>query len=277
MTILFGIIFVVFLPISPSKAWFLDERERHIAVRRILAESDRGERSSFSFQQILQSLKLDWITISSFLFGFLITATSGVIVFSSLIISEMGYSSTDTLLYGAPSGAVQLLFIWIGVGICFFFPKERCLTMVTLSIVPLVGSILLLALLHLNHWGRIVGSWLGACITSVMTITLSLNASNARGNTRKSVVNNLFFVGYSLAAIVGPQWWDYSVDPTYRTGLIVSVAMWAVFIVYSLGYRCMCIYHNKKRDAMAERGEMPVYDETHDLTDKDDLYHRYSY
>lgn len=277
LTIFFGILFIVLIPLHPSNAWFLSERERHIAVNRILAESDRGEKSTFNMRQIIQSLKFDWITISSFFFGFLVTATSGPIVFASLIVEEMGFSPNKILLYGAPSGAVQLLLIWVGVIILYFFPKQRCLALILLSSVPLVGTILLFALPELNHWGRIVASWLASCITSIMTILLSLNASNTRGNTRKAVVNNTFFIGYCLAAIIGPQWWNYSKDPTYHTGLTVNIVFWGVFEVFLIGYRYMCIRENKKRDEMAERGEIPDYDDATDLTDKDDMYHRYSY
>ncbi|CUM67124.1 uncharacterized protein PRCAT00004813001 [Priceomyces carsonii] len=277
LTIFMGVIFMLVIPLSPGEARFLSERERHIAVNRILAENDRGERTSFNFKQMLSSLKLDYYTICSFLFGFLVTVTSGPIIFSSLIISEMGYTGTKVLEFGAPSGAVQLGIIWLGVVLTTFFPKERCISVMCLALVPLVGTILLLALPETNPWGRIVASWLGSCITSIMSILLSLNASNTRGNTRKSLINNIFFFGYSLAAIIYPQWWNYTRDPNFRAGLIANICFWAFFEALVLSYRFVCISENKKRDIIAEKGEIPDYDLTLDLTDREDMYHRYSY
>lgn len=277
LTIAFGIVFILMLPFSPAKAWFLSERERHIAVRRLLVESDRGERQSFNVKQIVQSLKFDWVVICSFLFGFLITVTSGPITFASLIISEMGYTGDKTLELGSPSGAIQLVLIWVGVLLCKLFPRERCFIIMFLSLVPLVGTILLLALPEENQWGRIVASWLGACILSFMSTLLSLNASNARGNTRKSIVNNCFFLGYCLAAIVYPQWWNYSVDPTYRRGLIANICFWGFFLILVFFYRSMCIYENKKKERLIAEGKVSLYDTSKDMTDKEDIYHRYDY
>lgn len=274
MTLAAGIIFLLVLPLSPLKAWFLNERQQTIAVQRILVESDRGERNSFNKQQLVESLSFDWITYSSFFFGFLVTVTSGPIVFLSLYLSQMGYTGFKVLEYGAPSGAVQLIAIWVGVALCYKWPDQRCLIIMFLTLVPIVGNILLLALPEENHWAGIVGSWLGSCITSFMSITISLNASNVRGNTKKSVVNSAFYLGYDLAAIIYPQWWNYSKDPRYRVGLAVDIAFWVIFEILVFSYRLMAKYENKKRDNMTH---IEPYDEDHDLTDKQDKYHRYSY
>ena len=80
--------------------------------------------------------------------------------FASLVISNIGYDKFQTMLYTAPSGAVQILFIWIGVLGCYLFPKNRSLIVMVLVIVPLVGNILLLKLSISAGWGLIVASWL---------------------------------------------------------------------------------------------------------------------
>lgn len=277
ITILVGAIFYFFVPFQPGTAYFLTERERQIATARILLESDRGEKQSFSFQQLRESFDFDWITVSAFLFGFLITATSGPIIFASLYLKNMGYDSYKVVEYGLPAGAIQLICIWAGVAATRIFPKERCLIIMGLILVPLAGNIVLLALPASNHWGAIVGAWLGSCITSFMSVFLSLIASNTRGNTRKSIVNNVFFIGYSVAAIVYPQWWNYTKDPTYRTGLSVDVAFWVLLEAIVLFYRFWCIKENKRRDRLEDEGLVIEKDSHADLTDKDDLHHRYMY
>lgn len=65
------------------------------------------------------------------------------------------------MLYTAPSGAVQLLLIWIGVIGCALFPRSRSAVALSLMIPPLVGCILLLKLpIPDAGWGVIVSSWL---------------------------------------------------------------------------------------------------------------------
>ncbi|KAG7883372.1 hypothetical protein KL937_000545 [Ogataea polymorpha] len=276
VTIVAGVLFCVMVPLKPSNAWFLNERERQVAVHRILAESDRGEKNSWDWGQAKECLT-DWSTWSSFLFGFCVTVTSGPIIFASLMINNFGYDEFKTMEYSSPSGAVQFLAIWVGVAMLWKYPNQRCIIIMILTLVPIIGNIMLICMRKDNGWGLIVGAWLGACITSFYSICLSLNASNVRGNTKKSIVNNAFYVGYSLAGIVYPQWWNYSKDPTYLTGLITDLAFWALFEVLVFAYRWKCIKENKKRDELFKTGVLPEYEPDLDLTDKQDLYHRYSY
>lgn len=277
LTILVGGLFYFLVPFQPGSAYFLTEREREIAKARILMESDRGEKQSFSLDQLRESFDFDWITISAFLFGFLITATSGPIIFASLYLLNMGYDKYQVVKYGLPAGAIQLVCIWMGVAATRVLPNERCFIIMGLILVPLVGNVVLLSLPASNHWGGIVGAWLGSCISSFMSVFLSLIASNTRGNTRKSIVNNVFFIGYSVAAIVYPQWWNYTNDPTFRIGLSVDVAFWVLLEAIVLFYRFWCIRENKRRDRLEDEGSVPERDSQADLTDKDDLHHRYMY
>jgi hypothetical protein len=64
------------------------------------------------------------------------------------------------MLYTAPSGAVQVALLWIGVVGCWMFPRNRTLVVLALIIPGLVGNILLLKLSVDSGWGMIVSSWL---------------------------------------------------------------------------------------------------------------------
>lgn len=275
-TLFAGVVFLALVPFAPNRAWFFTEREKLIAVQRLLSESDRGEKNEWNWGQAKECLT-DWGTWFAFLCGVLITITAGPIIFSSLMIQEFGYDKFDTIKYGSPSGAVQLSFIWIGVAMLYFVPKQRSIVICLLTLVPIVGNIMLLVMRNRSGWGLIVGSWLGSCVTSFYAILLSLNASNIRGNTKKSIVNNMFYVGYSLGCIIFPQWWNYTKDPTYKNGLIVDIAAWVFFEFLVIAYRFKCVYENKKRDKLAEQGLIPDYSDMADLTDVQDLNHRYSY
>lgn len=75
------------------------------------------------------------------------------------MIKQLGYTASETLLYNAPSGAVQIAAIWLGVGMCLLFPTKRCLVVVGLILIPIVGCIMLLTL-PFSGWPIIIGSWL---------------------------------------------------------------------------------------------------------------------
>lgn len=272
-TLVSGILFFLVVPFTLKDAWFFSEREKQIAIKRLLDESDHGEKDDWNWDQAMECLT-DWGAWFSLLSGLMITITCGPIIFASLIINDMGYDVYKTMEYGAPSGAVQLAAIWIGVAALHFFPKQRVIVISLLILIPIVGNIMLLVLRERGGWGVIVGAWLGSCITSFYSILLSLNASNIRGNTKKSIVNNLFYIGYCVGCVIYPQWWNYSKDPTYKDGLCVDIAGWVFFEIIIYLYRFKCIHENKKRDKLVE---FPEYPENMDLTDVQDLHHRYSY
>ncbi|ESW98278.1 hypothetical protein KL918_003978 [Ogataea parapolymorpha] len=275
-TLVVGLLFYFMVPLSPKEAWFLTEREKTIAVHRLLAEADRGEKKSWDWDQAKECLT-DWVAWSSFLFGLITTMCSCPIGFSTIIINGFGYDKFKTMEYSSPSGAVQFVMIWIGVAMIKIAPRQRCIIICLLILVPLAGNIMLFKMRFSGGWGVIVGGWLGSCITSFYSINLSLNASNVRGNTKKSIVNNLYYVGYSLAAVVAAQWWNYTADPTFTAGIIVDIVLWIIMIAGMLLYRWKCISENKRRERIIASGQADNFDESRDLTDRQDVYHRYSY
>lgn len=275
ITLTFGIAFILLVPVRPNDAWFLNDREKFIATERLHRESDGGERSSFNWNQCKACLT-HWNVWMSFLFGFLVTMPSFVIAFVSLILDDFGYNNLDNVLYSSPSGAVQLVVLWLSVAVCLMFPKYRALVACVFVLVPVVGCALLLKLPRSAGWGVIVTSWLGSCITAFMSILLSLNASNIRGNTKKSVTNTLFFVGYAVAAIVGPQWWNYSKDPGFHIGLTVNLAMLALLFTLILVYYGVCVYENRRRENLGFSAEQMAVSSDDDKTDVDNLAFRYS-
>lgn len=213
------------------------------------------------------------------------------------------------MLYTAPSGAVQVLLLWIGVAGCWMFPRNRTLVVVALIIPPLVGTVLLLKLSTESGWGMIVASWLvsdtdlgterfkqaadsereqASCITAVMSPLLSLTASNVKGNTKRSVVSAMFFIGYCAGCIGAPQLWTEK--PRYFKGVVTGIVTWCLLLLVVVAYRYVCMRDNAARDkpsAANEGQEDPVSQDQvvldkygsprTDLTDKEDTKFRYSF
>lgn len=104
-----------------------------------------------------------------------------------------------------------------------------------------------------------------------------MNASNTRGNTKKAIVNGLFFVGYAVGAICGPLLWNTENAPRYRSGLILALVSWIVFIPTVGVYWGSCVYENKRRYTVEGDIAEHVADIAgKDLTDKQDKHFRYT-
>ena len=82
-----------------------------------------------------------------------------------------------------------------------------------------------------------------------MSILLSLSASNVKGNTKRAIVNTMFFIGYCAGCIGSPQLWTNR--PRYTEGVITSIVTWCLLFVAVIIYRFLCMQDNKKREANA--------------------------
>ncbi|KAL4969179.1 major facilitator superfamily domain-containing protein [Aspergillus stella-maris] len=282
LTMAAGVGFFVLMPSGPSDAWFLNTREKQILALRMSKDREGGDKTSFDLKQLRETL-LDPKAWCVFWFGVLVTMQSPVLTFATLVINSIGYTQLQTMLYTAPSGAVQVALLWIGLLFCWILPRQRTLVVVVLTIPPIVGNILMLILPLSAGWGLIASAWLASCITASMSVLLSLVASNVKGNTKRAVTNAMFFIGYCAGCIASPQLWTNR--PKYTEGLITALVTWGLLIVVTILYRYLCIFDNRARETelgagagAGEEGGVEGYvDESVDLTDKQDRKFRYSW
>ncbi|EEA28864.1 hypothetical protein TMatcc_002783 [Talaromyces marneffei ATCC 18224] len=278
-----GVAFYLLIPNGPKDAWFFTPREKEVMALRMAADREGGDKTNFSMAQLRETL-LDPKAWFVFWFGVLVTMQSPVLTFASLVIKSLGADKFQTILYTAPSGAVQILLLWIGVLLCYLVPNNRTVVAFCLCIPPLVGNVLLMKLTVSAGWGLIVASWLSSCISAPWSILLSLAASNSKGNTKRAIVNAMFFIGYCAGCIAAPQLWTHG--PRYFSGVVTSIVTWCLLATVVLAYWYVCWKDNKSRDAeklertdssedgmaLDENG-LPVGD----MTDKEDRHFRYSY
>ncbi|KAH6625154.1 major facilitator superfamily transporter [Boeremia exigua] len=284
MTVASGIAFYFLMPNGPNDAWFLNAREKEVLSLRMARDREGGDKTSFSVRQLREAL-LDIKTWFVFAFGVLITMQSPVLTFASLVINTIGYDKYQTMLYTAPSGAVQIMLLWVGMLGCRLFPHNRTHVILALIIPPLIGNILLLRLSLSAGWGMIAASWLASCLSAAMSPLLSLTASNAKGNTKRAVVSAVFFIGYCAGCIASPQLWTQK--PRYFNGVVTALVTWCTLFVVVVAYWLVCKRDNARRDAKereggSDEGALDVVLDKNgapvtDLTDKEDSRFRYSW
>jgi MFS family permease len=300
LTVAAGIAFFLLMPNGPKDAWFLNAREKEVLSLRLAQDREGGDKTSFSLTQLKEAM-LDPKAWMVFWFGVLVTMQSPVLTFATLVIKSIGYSDLDTMLYTAPSGAVQVAMLWIGTALVYLVPHQRTLVVLVLIIPPLIGTVFLMKLDVSAQWGLIVASWMvrsvfpsypshailsnypfkSSCITAPWSILLSLSASNVKGNTKRAIVNTMFFIGYCAGCIGAPQLWTHT--PRYTEGVITSIVTWCLLFVAVIVYRALCTLDNKKRGAEVitddDTAREVELDENGlpktDLTDKEDRQFRY--
>ncbi|KAJ5739620.1 hypothetical protein N7533_012404 [Penicillium manginii] len=267
ITIFLGILFFFMMPAGPESAWFLNSQERLIATQRLQAETERRRPNKFLYP----TTERNGHGYSS-IFELPVWCSH-----NTTFASNCGYSNFETMLYTSPAGAVQIIFVWVGIFLCYLWPDRRCAIIIGLTIVPLTGIILLFVLPLSSGWGMIAASWLASVISNIFSIPLSLYASNTRGNTKKAIINALFFVGYAVGAICGPLLWNAENAPRYRSGLILALISWIVFIPTVAVYWSLCAHENKVRSMVEiDFCQHVTGAPRKDLTDKEDLNFRYT-
>ncbi|CAN8102091.1 unnamed protein product [Discula destructiva] len=281
-----GIVFYIFMPNGPKDAWFLDARQKQVLSLRMVQDREGGDKTDFSTAQLREAV-LDPKSWFVFAFGVFVTMQSPVLTFASLVINNIGYDKYQTMLYTAPSGVVQIAMLWIGVLGCVLMPRNRTSVALVLIIPALAGNICLLELSLDAGWGMIAASWLASCITAPWSILISLTASNVKGNTKRAIVNAMFFIGYCAGCIGAPQLWTHK--PRYFSGVVTGIVTWCLLFLTIVWYRFVCSTDNAQRETeksaasieeqSSEHKSVPL-DETgapkSDLTDKEDREFRYS-
>jgi ACS family allantoate permease-like MFS transporter len=180
------------------------------------------------------------------------------------------------MLVGLPGGFLQIFFIWfvaIGTRVT---KTPRSYWGVFVCLIPLAGNIGILIMPAANKWGIVVCTWLAGVISPVLMLSLSLIASNIKGNTKKSTVSNMFFVTYAIAAIAAPQLWLTSEAPRFRKGLITNMVSFGGLISLFIMWDVLARFENKKRDAAHSLADDMVAPNDSDITDKEDLAFRYT-
>jgi MFS family permease len=197
-----GILFLFAMPDNQFNAMFLTPEERLFALERIRINQQGVGNKHFKFYQFKEAL-LDPLTWAFAFYAFTADIPNGGITnfFSQLIVS-FGYTPEQSLLYGTPGGAVEVIML-IACGFLGDRYGHRILISMSGLIIALIGMILIVALPLSNNVGRLVGYYLTQASPTSFVAILSLISSNVAGYTKKTTVASLYLIAYCAGNIVG--------------------------------------------------------------------------
>ena len=192
VTMIWSSVIYICLPDAPSNARFLDERQRIIAVKRV-AENETGiKNKSFNKGQAFVALSdpkmiLIWVSV------FAAAIPNGVLnSFSTIIIEDLGFSTTKTTELKSVGDAINVISLWIGGAIALNIPNTRLLTSTAANILCTVAAACMAYLPREQTWGRLVSFWLvNSQSVSFVIADLTTVASNMGGYTHRWFANAL--------------------------------------------------------------------------------------
>jgi len=284
-TVVVGIALFWILPDSPMTCRFLNERERMVAIQRIKDNQTGIKNKEHKRYQVLEALRDPkvWILTLGVFFQNMTNALQSS--FTGLIIKGLGYNTYHAVLLTIPASLVIGLTC---LAVTWFLSSslgqnKRIFAIICCYLPGIIGTVLLYAVpLGKSTVGiHLFAVYFVNTISTCASIMYSLLASNIAGYTKKSVVNSMFFISYSLGNIISPQAFLQTEAPQYQTGITVTLASFCANIVLFLGLYVTYTISNRNREK--ESASQPIMDEDarirmafSDLTDLENKNMRYA-
>ncbi|KAF2240807.1 membrane transporter [Trematosphaeria pertusa] len=265
-----GIIFLWVVPDNQLNCRWLSKEDRILAIERIRMNGQGVGNKHFKLYQLKEAL-LDPLAWAFFFYALIADIPNGGIsnFFSQLIVG-FGYTPEESLLYGTPGGAVEVVALiacgWAGDR----YGYRILISMIGLTL-ALIGMILIVALPLSQNSGRLAGYYLTQASPTPFVAILSLISSNIAGYTKKTTVAAMYLIGYCAGNIIGPQTFRAKDAPRYVPGEITIIVCYGVCLGILLFIHVYCVMQNKKKVNIRAAPEYVKLDnqEWLDLTDKE--------
>ncbi|KAI1614339.1 major facilitator superfamily domain-containing protein [Exophiala viscosa] len=244
--------FVIFfiLADTPNNARWLNEHDRIIAVKRVSANQVGIKNKTFNKKQALLAF-YDPKAILIFISVFAAAIPNGVVnSFSTIIIKDLGFSTTKTTELKSVGDAVQVVALFIGGAITLKVPNSRLLTATVANVLCTLAAGLMAFLPRHLTWGRLVCFWLVNSQSVGFTISLVTVNSNMAGYTHRSMASALVFTAYCWGNFAGPFVVKPSQAPNYIGATIGLLVGYAIKTVCHLALLAYMYYSNKRRDKL---------------------------
>ncbi|KAK8080101.1 hypothetical protein PG997_007919 [Apiospora hydei] len=253
VSLAWGVVFLVWMPDLPSRARFLAEDERVVAVERVAANRQGVKNHHFKTYQMWQCLRdlKTWILFVMSIAAQIPNASQSS--FQSTILETFGFDALETQYMQIPGSAVL-----VGLD-----PGSD-------------GT-------H-NKWGRLVALWLCSLQSVGFSLSLTMVSSNVAGYTKKQLTGAFVFVGYCVGNIIGPQTFIEKEAPLYTSAYIAVLTGYSIkTIVVAVLYFYMWAVNRKRDREVAEAGQLSREEEKQaielgmqDVTELDNKGFRYS-
>lgn len=272
-----GCVFLIFMPDNQLNARWLNTSDRRLAVERVRSNQQGIGNKHFKMYQLKEAF-LDPFTWAFAFFSCTANIPNGGITnfFSQLIVS-FGYTQEQSLLYGTPAGAVEVvsLLVW-----AWFTGRygHRLLSSCGGLIIAILGMILIVALPLSNHKGRLAGYYITQAGPVPFVALISLISTNVAGYTKKTTVAAIYFISYCVGNIIGPQTFRPKDAPRYVSAEVTIICCWGACLIDLMFIWWYYRYRNGKKEAFRALPEYRKLEnqEWLDLTDKENPEFVYS-
>jgi hypothetical protein len=106
--------------------------------------------------------------------------------------------------------------------------------MALVSILPIVGTVMMLTVPRHYKGVLLFGYYLVSCLAAITPIIYTWHIQNTAGDTKKKCTSAMVFVGMCTGNVIGPLLYSVDDAPLYRPGLVSNLVMFMLVGVLSL-------------------------------------------
>ncbi|KAM3414104.1 putative transporter [Cercospora zeina] len=198
-----GIVFFFTVPDNQLNARWLSKEDRVLALERIRVNQQGVGNKHFKMYQLREALT------DPMVWGFTLYAlvadipNGGITNFFSQLITGFGYTKEQSLLYGTPGGAVEVVAL-IATGFLGDRLGSRILTSSGGMMLAILGIALIVGLpLEGYNNVRLAGYYLTQASPTPFVCFLSLISTNVAGYTKKTTTAAMYLIAYCVGNIIG--------------------------------------------------------------------------
>ncbi|KAJ7679489.1 major facilitator superfamily domain-containing protein [Mycena polygramma] len=247
VTMAWSFVILFFLPDSPASARFLSPNMRVLAVQRVSANQLGIKNKKFKREQVMVAVKdvKIWILFASV---FAAAIPNGVVSnFSSVIIKDMGFSTTKTTVLKSVGDITQIVALVIGGIITLNFENTRLIATTCANIICVVAAACMAYLPRHLVWQRLVSFWLVNCQSVGFAVSLVMVSSNMGGYTHRTIASAVIFTAYCFGNVAGP-FVKQSQAPFYQDATAGLLAGYTIKLVCQIVLLFYMYLSNKRRD-----------------------------
>ncbi|KAL8950601.1 MAG: hypothetical protein Q9222_003381 [Ikaeria aurantiellina] len=240
LTMVIGLLVAIFLPDSPVKAKRFTDAEKVAALMRVKSNQSGTQNAHIKKAQVLESFKdiRIWLVCLATMLSSI--PNGGISNFTSILLETFGYTSQQSLILTAPTGAIGAVTV-IAVGWLSDKWHDRSLVMLICITPTILSGILMIALdpngIPKNKAGLLAASFLSGTFGAAFMLLLAWNASNIAGHSKKVTANALTLVAFCVGNILGTQTFQQKEAPGYISGKISIVATLCALVFVVVGLR----------------------------------------
>ncbi|EFQ30885.1 major facilitator superfamily transporter [Colletotrichum graminicola M1.001] len=244
-TVIAGSLAPLWMPTGPATAYFLNDRERSIAVERLQRQQKANAEAKVNIQDIKSAVLCLHTYTCAFGFFLINITAQGISVFMPTILADLGWTATKAQLYSVPPYVVATI---TAIFVAWYSDKtrQRGIFLVACSMLAVIGFAILrfetqATIRYMALYFVAAGSF--PCGPGFLCWAMN----NSAGPSVRAVTSAYVVSIGTLGGIVATWTYTYKDAPKYFTGHTINLggqSLTAMLAVFGIFY---CMYENKSR------------------------------